>query len=407
MSDPRSLGLKNRGLTLYCDAMGRIEKILDDEMGLLGEEAVGRSLIQLVDRGSREKAMHFLASVRSGKSSYDWDLHIQSSQGELVTLFFTGIVYEAGLLFVGIRSKDHLLGLYQDLLRISNEQVNRLRGLLKEKQQIDLPEVDDQDRYDRFSRLNNELTNLQREMSKKNRELEDLNRQKDRFLGMAAHDVRGALTVIDVYSQFVMRELGEQASETVQDYVEKMHQSILFVAQLVDDFLDLSVISSGNLVLNLWPADLAELTERIVSIHRVLAERKGIELSLKPGEGSFTQMVDANKLEQVLSNLINNALKFSPPDTRVSVGIDEFGEGCRIWVEDQGPGIPKDELERLFLPFERTSVKSSAGEKSSGLGLAIAMKIVQGHGGRIDAESTPGEGSRFSVYLPNRDQSSK
>lgn len=400
MSDPRSLGLQNRGLSLYCDSMGRIKKILDDEMGLLGEDAVGRSLIQLVDRGSREKAMHFLASVRSGKSSYDWDLHIQSSKGELVTLFFTGIVYEAGLLFVGIQSRDHLLGLYQDLLRISNEQVNRLRALLKEQQQVDMPEVVDEERYDRFSRLNNELTNLQREMSKKNLELEELNRQKDRFLGMAAHDLRGALTVIDVYSQFVMRELEGQSSETVQDYVAKMHQSIMFMAQLVDDFLDLSVISSGNLVLNLWPADIAELTGRIVSIHRVLAERKGIELRLRSGSGACTQMIDANKIEQVLSNLINNALKFSPQGSRVEVGFDILDTTCRIWVEDQGPGIPEDELERLFLPFERTSVKSSAGEKSSGLGLAIAMKIVQGHGGRIDAESTPGKGSRFSVYLP-------
>lgn len=407
MNESQGISLKNRGLSLYCDSMGRIEKILDDEMDLLGEDALGRSLIQLVDRGSREKAMHFLASVRSGKSSYDWDLHIMAQSGELVTLFFTGIAYESGLLFVGIRSRDHLLGLYQDLLRISNEQVNRLRFLLKDKQELASETGVEDDRYDRFSRLNNELTNLQREMSKKNRELEELNSQKDRFLGMAAHDVRGALTVVDVYSQFVMRELGASASETVREYMQNMHQSISYMAQLVNDFLDLSVISSGNLQLNLTPADMAEITARIVSIHRVLAERKGIELCLESSVDSYSMLVDANKIEQVLSNLINNALKFSPSDTRVRVGVEEVDQGCRIWVEDQGPGIPEDELEGLFQPFERTSVKSSAGEKSSGLGLAIALKIVQGHGGRIDAKSRPGEGSRFTVLLPRQDQSSK
>mgnify|MGYP003456848650 FL=1 len=109
---------------------------------------------------------------------------------------------------------------------------------------------------------------------------------------------------------------------------------------------------------------------------------------------------DATKIEQVLNNLVSNAVKYSHAGTAVRVSVGAVGKEIVVAVRDQGQGIPGAELSKLFQPFSRTSVKSTAGEKSTGLGLAITHKIVEGHGGRIWVDSRQGEGSTFSFSLP-------
>lgn len=115
-------------------------------------------------------------------------------------------------------------------------------------------------------------------------------------------------------------------------------------------------------------------------------------------------MLDAPKIEQVLNNLIGNAIKFSPPGSRVEVKLARFDGRVIISVTDEGPGISPEELEKLFRPFERGRAQSTAGEKSTGLGLAIVKRIIKGHGGDIRVESATGEGAMFSVSLPLNSQ---
>ncbi|MEO0081904.1 MAG: ATP-binding protein, partial [candidate division WOR-3 bacterium] len=109
---------------------------------------------------------------------------------------------------------------------------------------------------------------------------------------------------------------------------------------------------------------------------------------------------DRTRIEQVLNNLVSNALKFSRPGTKVKVSVGQMDGLMAVSVEDRGPGIPADELVKLFRPFSRTSVRSTSGEKSTGLGLAISRKIIEAHGGRIWAESEVGKGSTFHFGLP-------
>ena len=111
-------------------------------------------------------------------------------------------------------------------------------------------------------------------------------------------------------------------------------------------------------------------------------------------------LLDASKIEQVLNNLISNALKFSNAGTCIAVRVGLKEDSVVISVRDQGPGIPANELGRLFSPFARTSVKSPTGEKSTGLGLVIVKHIVEAHGGSISVESKPGRGTAFHVVLP-------
>ncbi|HEX8203546.1 MAG TPA: hybrid sensor histidine kinase/response regulator, partial [Isosphaeraceae bacterium] len=258
--------------------------------------------------------------------------------------------------------------------------------------------------YEELTRLNNDLGAAQRELARKNAELERLNAQKNQFLGMAAHDLRNPLGVILNYSDFLLDDPGAAFSTEQRAFLEIIRSSSDFMLRLVNDLLDVSLIEAGRLELDRKPVDLGRLTARAVGLNRLLAERKSILLSLSDAEDGPTLALDAGKIEQVLNNLITNAIKFSHAGTTVSVSVRRRGGAAEVAVADEGQGIPAAERERLFRPFGRTSVQPTAGEQSTGLGLSICRRIVEGHGGRIWAESQEGRGSTFTFALPLPDR---
>jgi signal transduction histidine kinase len=248
------------------------------------------------------------------------------------------------------------------------------------------------------------LATAQRELAKKNAELARLNEQKNQFLGIAAHDLRNPLEVILTYSGFVLEDAAAALAPEQVEMIHTIQSSSRFMLELVENLLDISRIEAGRLDLDLARVDLVALVERNVALNRVLSERRGIELCLEV-LGELPRMVlDATKIEQVLNNLLGNACKFSPPQSTVTVRLGRREENGRpqalLSVCDQGPGIAADQLERLFRPFERTRVPGAAQEKGAGLGLAIVKRIVEGHGGSIWVESTPGQGAAFFLALP-------
>ena len=173
-----------------------------------------------------------------------------------------------------------------------------------------------------------------------------------------------------------------------------------FMLNLINDLLDVSTIESGRLHLDLAQADLNELVRHNVSRNRVLAQQKHIELDFEDTEKLPPLTLDRGKIEQVLNNLIGNAVKYSHPDTRIAVRIARDETQVTVSVADQGQGIPEEDLPKLFKAFGKTSVQATAGEQSTGLGLAIVRKIVEGHGGIMSVQSCVGKGSTFSFTLP-------
>jgi len=132
----------------------------------------------------------------------------------------------------------------------------------------------------------------------------------------------------------------------------------------------------------------------------VISDKKNIRIIFNPPSKEIIVPVDSGQFEQVMNNMISNAVKYSMSNTTVEVTIEKKGNEIVISVKDQGQGIPAPELEKLFKPFQKTSVKSTAGEQSTGLGLSIVKKIIEGHKGKISVESEVGKGSVFSVTLP-------
>ena len=169
---------------------------------------------------------------------------------------------------------------------------------------------------------------------------------------------------------------------------------------LVDDLLDTSKIAAGHLVLNKRPTDLNALIEHNLSLNRVLAERRQVRLDYKSTAKFSNVLLDVRKIDQVLNNLVDNAIKVSPPQGTVAVRLSREGDGALLGVTDQGPGIPAEELEVIFQPFRQGHLGTAKEGKSAGLGLAIANSIARGHGGRLWAESVPPNGASFFVLLP-------
>jgi CheY-like chemotaxis protein/anti-sigma regulatory factor (Ser/Thr protein kinase) len=254
-----------------------------------------------------------------------------------------------------------------------------------------------------LSRLNNEFANLQREMAKKNAELAKLNELKNRILGVAAHDLRSPLGVILSYAEFLEADGAHTMDERQRAFVTTIRQTSEFMLHMVTDLLDVAAIEGGKLTLDRQPTDLVEATRRNIGLNGVLSARKAIAIDLEAESSIPEVQIDRGKIEQVLNNLIGNAVKFSHPGRPVHVSITAAEGVATVSVRDEGQGIPEADLSKLFKPFSKTSVRSTAGEQSTGLGLAIVRNIIEGHGGRIWVKSEVGRGSTFSFTLPFAD----
>jgi signal transduction histidine kinase len=247
--------------------------------------------------------------------------------------------------------------------------------------------------------LNRELNDLTRQLHLANAELREMNQLKNQFLGMAAHDLRKPVGVIMTYVEFVLDEAKQLSSEQ-REFLRTCLATASGMKRLIDNFLDVSIIESRNLRLDLAPATVREILAGVEPIARLMAGKKKITLLVNSPGDAQRLTADAVKLQQVLLNLIGNAVEHSVPGQRVWVSSHWDDQILVIAVCDEGPGIAPEDQGRLFKAFERAGTRKTAGERSVGLGLAIARLIVEAHGGRIWVESTPGLGSTFSVALP-------
>ncbi|MGK7397710.1 MAG: sensor histidine kinase [Candidatus Cyclobacteriaceae bacterium M3_2C_046] len=247
---------------------------------------------------------------------------------------------------------------------------------------------------------NNELDNLSRELYRKNAEWQKLNEMKDQFISIAAHDLRNPLGNILRLSEFLVAELGTQLTEAQKKFLELIQSLSSFGLRLLNDLLDLAKLDSGKLNLKLEQVDITKIISTCIEFNHYQAQLKNIELLSEIHQDFDLMEVDRTAIQQVLDNLVNNAIKFSPDGSQVRIGIMQTGDIYTLFVKDQGPGIPENELEKLFFPFSRTSVRPTSGEKSTGLGLSIVKKIVSSHGGKIWVESKLNLGSTFYFSLP-------
>ncbi|HTJ79291.1 MAG TPA: hybrid sensor histidine kinase/response regulator [Rariglobus sp.] len=242
-------------------------------------------------------------------------------------------------------------------------------------------------------------------LSEKQRMLVDqlsrANASKNKFLGMAAHDLRNPLASIRGLAEFMRDGTVGPLTPDQLELLDLIHQASQGMVTLVNDLLDVATIESGELRLNTAPVPLAELVQKSISLNSLESARKRTRIIFSDHKASPVLSLDPARIRQVVDNLLSNAVKYSPPGSTIGVSLCALPDGTHtICVRDQGPGIPEGERDKLFKDFGRLSVQPTGGEKSTGLGLAICRKIVEAHHGTIVAENLPSGGCEFRVTLP-------
>lgn len=247
--------------------------------------------------------------------------------------------------------------------------------------------------------LNSELNNLTRELQKSNIELKRLNELKNHFLGMAAHDLRNPLGLIMNYSEFLLltnRELNEKS----KSFIENILSASELMKELIDDFLDVSIIESGQFPIDKNRTDLINLLIEGINRLEFKSKKKDVLIEFNCDVNNVILDIDGPKISQVFANLLSNAIEYSFPKSKVHVNCHKDQNNIIISVKDEGQGISESEQAKLFKFFGKASTKKTGGEKSTGLGLAIAKKIIESHKGKIWVESKMGEGAKFIFSIP-------
>jgi len=225
-----------------------------------------------------------------------------------------------------------------------------------------------------------------------------IDQMKTEFIAVASHELRTPMTSIKGSIDLILSGFAGEISAETQELLEIAQNSCDRLIRLINGILDLAKIEAGQIKLNPVPLDLREVAERSIRSVRSLADRSEVTLALDQPEDLPTVDADKDRIEQVVTNLLSNAIKFSPPKGEVRVELKADDTWVKCSVIDQGPGIPPEDLERVFGKFQQVGDTRRKG--GTGLGLAISQALVIEHRGRIWVESKLNEGSRFNFVLP-------
>lgn len=232
-----------------------------------------------------------------------------------------------------------------------------------------------------------------------NARLKELDAMKSQLVASVSHELRTPLTSIVSFTGLLRDGLGLDPVEDQVEFLDIIGRNTDRLLRLVDDLLLLDKLDSNLMPLDFEPVNLPQLVTQAVASIRPLAESRGLEVVVDCAQGPPLQG-DPQRLGQLVDNLLANAVKFTPPGGRVSVGAARDGEGWRLEVSDTGIGVPADEQAEIFERFFRASNARRQAMAGSGLGLAIVKRIVQAHGGSIEISSGEGEGTTCAVVLP-------
>ena len=232
-------------------------------------------------------------------------------------------------------------------------------------------------------------------------ELEQANKLQADFTAMIAHDLRSPLMNITGIAEVMIGGMFGGVTDEQKKWLARMQANGQSLIDLVSDFLDVSKLESGYVEVKRERVDLSDLIQRTIENFRVLAHEKKISISDAVDLSLPTVHVDPRRMDQVLSNLISNAIKFVGQGGKTEVGAAlADASQVKVWVRDNGVGIPADEIGQLFQKYRQSGNARCSSQKGTGLGLVICKMIVEAHGGKIWVESEPGQGSTFFFSLP-------
>lgn len=371
MTEPSGGELAEAGWRYLCERAGVVVLLLDAALTvrfanqharqLTGRTLAGSHLSQILLGVQEDRPGRLLVDA----SETNRIVNVRTAAGLPETLYVTLMPIGADLLFFGQINAEEQARLRREVLTLSHE-----------------------------------LANLSRELARSNADLAELNEQKNRFLGMATHDLRKPAGLVLSYAELLAEELGDTLPAEQRKLLDTIRSSAERMRLVIDDFLDVAMIESGQLNLERATTAIAALFVAPLQLVALSAARRNIMIATEPDLPGFRLRVDGPKLEQVFTNLLSNAIEHAPGGSTVRIGCEVGPEGIRFSVSDAGPGMSEEQRAGLFRDFSATGGRKSDGERSIGLGLAIARRIVEAHGGHVFAISTPGGGATVGFSLP-------
>ena len=296
---------------------------------------------------------------------------------------------------IGEGALDHRLDVTRnDELGMLADEFNRMAGRLQESYASLEVKVVERTR---------ELATALGELDEKSRQLETASRHKSEFLATMSHELRTPLHAIIGFSEVLHEQMFGELNAQQLGYVDDVLEAGRHLLSLINDSLDLAKVEAGRMELELTDVSLSETLRSGLTMHERRAEQAGVTLGLAVDPAEIVVQADDRKLRQVVFNLLTNAVKFTPPGGRIDVSAQLTNGIVEVAVADTGPGIPLDDQELIFEEFQQARVTDGRRE-GTGLGLPLARKFVELHGGRLWLESAAGEGSTFRFTLPVRQQ---
>jgi signal transduction histidine kinase len=254
--------------------------------------------------------------------------------------------------------------------------------------------------------VNQEIKNREKiekladELRVANQKLRELDKQKSEFLSFATHQLRSPLTAIKGYTSLILENTFGEIKNELREAVDRIFQSTEGMILMVEDFLNISRIEQGKMKYEMTDLNIATLAEEITNEMKPVALKKGLELNFIKNGSEYRVSGDPGKLRQVIANLIDNSIKYTPTG-EVDVLLESVNEKIRVVIKDTGVGIPKSEIGHLFEKFSRAQNANKVNVTGTGLGLFLVKMITEAHGGKVWAESEgEGKGSRFIVEIP-------
>lgn len=224
----------------------------------------------------------------------------------------------------------------------------------------------------------------------------EMEKIKEDFLHSITHDLRNPVSAIKGFSEFLLKEVAGPLNQNQKNMIVSIDRASFRLLQMVNNILDIAKIESGKMELNITKVNIYELIKKCVELMFPLAQKKNIKFSIL-GENNIEINVDAALIERLYINLIGNAIKFTPEDGRITIGIEIENDWFKSWVEDTGEGIPPEYIDKIFDKFEQVKGQKAGG---TGLGLTISKYIVEEHLGKIWAEYRANMGAKFVFKIP-------
>lgn len=334
--------------------------------------------------------------------THELDLELFSHISEPVAVAVRTAKYRARLqeLHEETQRQNEELQVQAEELRASNEELEEHTQALRESQaQLEMQQGELEQANQRLEEQTNALQKSSRELEQRAREVEQASRYKSDFLANMSHELRTPLNSSLILARLLAENRGGNLTEEQVKYATTIHSAGTDLLTLINDILDLSKIEAGRMDVRLEVVSVVELSERLHRLFSPLADHKGLTFICHTQEAPDTIYTDAQRLEQVLKNLISNAIKFTEKGSCRLV-IRKERERVVFEVVDTGIGVRPEHQEEIFEAFRQGDSTTSRKYGGTGLGLAITKQIVQMLGGSVGVESNPGQGSTFRVDLP-------